>query len=134
MFKSLVVVQVNILMHSAEVKPSAQQLKTIAKLKQKHRAQDVSEQNARNGVQEVTVQVAGKDKTDGVLSGQCQVEDNHSDGGAIWDIFRREDVPKLEEYLRNHCTEYRDLHCSPVEQVSIFHINVHVLSHCLSCF
>ena len=28
--------------------------------------------------------------------------------GAVWDVFRRQDVPKVIEYLRIHLTEYGD--------------------------
>ncbi|MQL89441.1 hypothetical protein Taro_022013 [Colocasia esculenta] len=46
-----------------------------------------------------------------------QTEVTYTEGGALWDIFRKEDSAKLQAYLRKHCREFRHVHCCPVEQV-----------------
>ena len=40
------------------------------------------------------------------LNGNCEENITKSHPGAIWDIFRREDVPKLIEYMRVHWEEF----------------------------
>jgi lysine-specific demethylase 3 len=45
------------------------------------------------------------------------VEGNQPEGGALWDIFRREDVSKLQEYLMKHSEEFRHSNYEPVKQV-----------------
>lgn len=47
------------------------------------------------------------------------VKENHTEGGALWDIFRREDVSKLHDYLMKHAVEFRHWNYEPVKEVII---------------
>ncbi|KAK8444647.1 hypothetical protein SEVIR_9G171300v4 [Setaria viridis] len=46
------------------------------------------------------------------------VEGSQTEGGALWDIFRREDVTKLHDYLMKHADEFRHCNYEPVKQVT----------------
>ncbi|XP_039068742.1 lysine-specific demethylase JMJ25-like isoform X2 [Hibiscus syriacus] len=154
---------VNVLTHTAEVKLTPEQLAKIAKLKQKHNAQDqleifgrtskidrnkpgdgagdqegnvIIEQEGQDGysslsgnnsVMESEMEGSRKVKVDqeecGLNGRSSETSENKIEevevleGGAIWDIFRKEDIPKLQDYLRKHFGEFRYIHCCPVSQV-----------------
>ncbi|GMJ04032.1 hypothetical protein HRI_004072400, partial [Hibiscus trionum] len=88
---------------------------------------DYSSLSGNNLVREFEMEESGKMK---IVTEECRDNDRSSEtsgnrieeveaveGGAIWDIFRRQDVPKLQDYLKNHFREFRYVHCCPVSQV-----------------
>ncbi|KAJ4876682.1 Transcription factor jumonji (jmjC) domain-containing protein [Raphanus sativus] len=59
-------------------------------------------------------------KLDARVETNCNADESSETlhGGAVWDIFRREDVPKLIEYLKRHKHAFRHLYNEPVKSVS----------------
>lgn len=121
MYLKLDVLQVNVLTHIKEVIPTSNDLANIENLKQCHRTQDQKEifRNEK------------KTKMDnGVESASNHIEDLECpDGGALWDIFRRQDAPKLKEYLRKHFNEFRHIYCVPLKQVILCDTSPHTHTH-----
>lgn len=99
----------NILTHTAEVTLSQEQLSAVKAIKQKHKEQDEFEKQSSGVCSKMEEELNMAE----ILSSE-----NDETGSALWDIFRREDVPKLEEYIRKHFKEFRHTFCCPVTKVT----------------
>lgn len=95
------------LTHAKEVTFTPSQLAKISKLKKRHCVQDQREIYTNGQI------------SDGVEAmKRIDAEElENAEGGALWDIYRREDAPKLKEYFTRHFKEFRHIYCVPVQQV-----------------
>ncbi len=65
-------------------------------------------------------QLNGKEGRLSIKAGAIvEASENSKYGGGLWDIFQREDVQKLQDYLRKHPREFRYLMNSCLKEVGI---------------
>ncbi|KAF7808295.1 lysine-specific demethylase JMJ25-like isoform X1 [Senna tora] len=116
---------VNVLTHTVQVTLGDDNLASIEKMKKKHLDQDRRELREIYGDGEgVEANVQNGKTTD---FENILLVDDSVEGGAIWDIFRRQDVPKLQEYLKQHFREFRHVNCCRLQKLWMLNTDFAVL-------